>query len=266
MSSSRHTDRKKHERGSKSSRHQNSYSIDSGVGSSSASDRASLGTSPDNANFYVQDQRNNLAALREALDAANKENRDQANEILKLEALLAESNRDKRSLQRENKELNVKFERVLEELDDEKRLNARFKRDSPRTDAAPQSEKRTKDEPRRYEEGSRNEKRDSCRELPVPKYEPPPTTAPQDLNALKDRFTRKERRTSISYPQSPTYAPSSYASAPSAYAPSQGSVTYASSQVTYAPAPLSYASAPTFGPRKKQPPNDGAYHHYPVNG
>ena len=243
-----------YERGTKGgkSHHSHRSSRDSGVGSSSASDRASLGTAPEHDSPFsyqqIEDQRLNLSAVQEALDAANERIRklEAANE--NLNGLLAESNKENRSLKKEKKDLLDQIEELVVDLDHEKRINRREA--SPRTGtAAPSGSRRTTPprreadhRPRREDErsqGSRGERRTSWKEMPVPLFERAPPSAPQPP--------------------------------PNPFAPRPSSVSYMPTTVSYAPTTAAYAPAPVFGiapppaPRSNDPyPNDGRYHPYPI--
>jgi septal ring factor EnvC (AmiA/AmiB activator) len=96
-------------------------SRDSGVGSSSASDRASLGTAPDSPFTYQQrdEQRQILGAVQEVLDAANEKIRQLEAANAKLNTALKESNQENRLLKREKAELHNKLDEANEDLDAE---------------------------------------------------------------------------------------------------------------------------------------------------
>jgi hypothetical protein len=111
-------------------------SRDSGVGSSSAFDRASLGTINESPVTYEQfeDQRHTLSSVRDALDAANEKIRALEASYFKLNTALTESNKENRLLEREKEDLFNKIKDLLSALSDEKEINKRLGGDtSPRT-------------------------------------------------------------------------------------------------------------------------------------
>ena len=241
----------RYERGTKggTSHHSHRNSRDSGVGSSSASDRASLGTAPEHDSSFthrqIEDQRLNLSAVQEALDAANERIRKLEASTERLSGLLAESNKENRSLKKEKRDLLDHIEDLDADLDYERRFNRREA--SPRTSAAAPSGSR-RSPPRREadsrrsrrederSEGTHGERRSSWKEMPVPLYDGPrtPPLAPQP-----------PRPSSVSYP--PT------------------TVSYVPGTVSYAPNPVFGMASPPPAPRSTDPyPNDGRYHPYPV--
>ena len=242
-------------KGEKSHRHHNSR--DSGVGSSSASDRASLGTSPvgDDFNYHqIQNQRLSVTALQEALDAANEMIRQLQEENAKLSASLAESNKENRAFRKERLELLNKVDDLMDDLEYEKRVNEKFKRESsPRTGGAapaPKTERRTtpprREEPRPIrrdvdERSERSERSDRSQgSYGRTTYMPSAPTAPPGQNPFLPQSPISTRAPSVSYPQT---------------------------AVTYAPAPVTYSSAPVYSPPSSTSrgfPNDGLYHPYPV--
>jgi hypothetical protein len=251
-------------KGDKSSHgHRSTGSRDSGVGSSSASDRASLGTSLEQDTSFnyldIEDQRNRPGAVREALDAANERIRQLEAANSKLNAQLTESNKENRTLKRERVELLNKVDFLMDDLEDEKKKNERVKREgSPRTSAAPSipKQERRKTPPRRESKevdprrsdderskGSHRERRENWRELPLPLFDRPPTAPQPPANSAPNPFLPNSSR-----PHSSSYAPPPTA-------------------VTYAPAPITYTTAPPFPPRHSPSdyfPNDGGYHPYPL--
>ncbi|KAF4621540.1 hypothetical protein G7Y89_g14532 [Cudoniella acicularis] len=252
--------------GKSSSSHGHSHkgSRDSGVGSSSASDRASLGTSPNESPFNSQEiqfQRHNPTALNEALNAANEKIRELEEKNEMLNALLTESNRENRLLKRERKELLEKVDDLEQDVDDERAINERLRREnigSPRTSAATTTTANSSATRRGSVVEQRRFSRSNAPTLPPLVPQAPQSSAPNPFTPLSER-------------PAVTYAP-------------------ASSQVAYAPTTISYAPSPVFttvaqGPRqsskKKQVqqvqqqqkqqqqqermyPNDGNYHPYPV--
>jgi len=240
-------------KGEKSHRHHNSR--DSGVGSSSASDRASLGTSPlddDSFNYrQIQNQRLSVPALQEALEAANERIRQLQGDNAKLNASLAESNGENRAFRKERLELLSKVDDLMDELEDERKANEKFRRESsPRTGGAapaPRTERRTTP-PRREE----------------------PRTSRRD-----DERSERSERSQGSYGRT-TYMATAPTSPPSQnpFLPQPPvsirtpSVSYAPTAVAYAPAPVAYSTAPVYSPppsaTSSRFPNDGLYHPHPV--
>ncbi|KAG4433740.1 hypothetical protein IFR05_010766 [Cadophora sp. M221] len=145
MSASNNTPKQKkvrYEAGTKGSssshnHHRSSRDQDSGVGSSSASDRASLGTTP---NAYpsssqhpfssqqIETQRHNLRAVQEALDTANERIQQYEASMAKLNAALSESNKENRLLKREKSELFNQIRDLQDDLEDERRRGERIVR------------------------------------------------------------------------------------------------------------------------------------------
>lgn len=273
MFSSKPKPKKVHyERGTKGGKdvrgHRSSGSRDSGLGSSSASDRASLGTSPEHDTPFtyrdIEIQRKTPSAVNEALNAANDRIKELEAANAQLNGQLFESNQKNRSLKRERAELLEKIENLLDDLEDEKKKNAKSKRESsPRTTAAPVTSKperrstppkkeATESSSRRHHEGRpHGQRRESWRDLPVPLYESKPPTAPQPpSNPAPNPFMPNSSRPASMYGH---YHPSSIA-----YAPPP--------QVTYAPAPITYTTAPAYPTHKPSDryPNDGRYHPLPL--
>jgi len=271
-------------KGNKSSHgHRSTGSRDSGVGSSSASDRASLGTSPEKDSRYeiVEDQRYDISAVQNALHAANEKIRRLEAANAQLDGQLTDSNKENRLLKREKGELLRKVENLEDELADERKANEKFRRDTtPRTGAAapsgtrterrstpPKKEVRETESRRRVEEASqtsRNDRRSSWREQPVPLYERttyserPPTAPHAPSSNASNPFSPVTSNETNPFLPNSTRTPSvSYASS---------SVSYAPTAVTYAPAPLAYTTAPAFPPSRSGStfPNDGKYHPYPL--
>ncbi|KAG0651230.1 hypothetical protein D0Z07_1884 [Hyphodiscus hymeniophilus] len=255
MSSSR--GKKVHyERGTKGSeKHGRHHSRDSGVGSSSASDRASLGTSPlDESPFndrQIRDQRHSLTALQEALDAAYEKIRQLQSDNAKMNTSLAESNKENRALKKERIELLNRVEDLEEDLEDERKANERFRRESsPRSGGTPPSrtERRTTPPKREHTEPRPRRREDERSQASYSEhrttYMPVAPQAPPSQNP----FT----------PLSPisTRAPSA------SYTPA--AVTYAQTPVTYTTSPI-YSSPPLSDTSTRYPPNDGGYHLYPVD-
>jgi hypothetical protein len=230
---------KKHvhyDRGTKGEKtHKHRSSRDSGLGSSSASDRASLGTAPNDSHFThqeIQSQRHILSVVQEALDAANEKIKALEAHTAQLNTLLGESNNENRLLKREKGELHNKVEDLLDLLEDERKANERLRREgSPRS--------ATSDRPTRRIEAPRpqasGERRNSY-------YERPPMVPAAPPNHNANPFIPLASRPAV------TYAPPA--------------------QVTYAPSTSSYAPAPVFAPSlpspRSQPVNDGRYHLTPL--
>jgi hypothetical protein len=252
-------------KGGKSSGHRHKESRDSGVGSSSASDRASLGTSPNESPFNSQEiytQRHNPSALNEALDAANEEIRMLRAEKAQLEDLLAESNRENRALKKERQDLEEENDDLKEDLEKEKRLNERLISGRPSTSnpnaVANSSVPRRNDPPPATMSRPTTSRRFSTSRSGPPPLAPqaPQTSAPNPFTPLSER--------------------------PGAYAKPPPEVTYgtsiASSTVSYTPANPAYApvTSPVYTNIAQRPnpkrnsqqerlyPNDGKYHPYPV--
>jgi hypothetical protein len=229
--------------------HSHKGSRDSGVGSSSASDRASVGDTNDSPfnSQEIQYQRHNPTALAEALDAANDKIRDLLENNEQLQRLLKESNKEKRSLREEKIDLIAEVEDLGRELDEEKRAHNKLRREvSPRAVAnssstrrtTPSSSHRRRDDERSQGSGSYRE--ESGRRYIVP--QPPPNNAPNPFTPLSER---------TSAPSGVTYAPAAtVTSSPDAY----------STAPTFAARPAgSGASGSSYGAS-----NDGNYHSYPV--
>jgi len=218
-------------KGGKTSGHRSSR--DSGVGSSSASDRASFGTAPSElpfTNAQIETQRHILSVVQEALDAANEKIKALEASTAKLNNLLAESNKENRLLKREKVEHN-KVEDLLDVLDDERKENAKLRKSSSRSP--------TSDRPTRRIEAPRA----NAGERGSGYYERPPLVPQAPSNPAPNPFTPLSSR-----PPVVTYA----APAPASYAPSTAS---------YVPAPVFAVSQPS---HRSQPPNDGRYHLTPL--
>lgn len=238
------------ERGNKptKSHHHHRSSKDSGVGSSSASDRASLGTASDSpfTREQVEDQRHILGAVQEALDAAIEKNRQLEAANVKLNIALAESNKENRLLKREKGELWNKLEDAKDALDEKEKVIEKLSKEaSPRRASEEPSSSSTRRSHHRDEKRpSTSGRRVSWREMPVPlhdRHTPPP--APQaPLNTTPNPFA-------------PRGAP-----LPTATYPVSGPVSYASNGLSYVPGP-GYGHSPS--PIRERY-NDGKYHLSPV--
>ncbi|KAN0119686.1 hypothetical protein V8E51_001894 [Hyaloscypha variabilis] len=239
------------DRGNKPTRsHHHRSSRDSGVGSSSASDRASLGTAPDSPFTYQQrdEQRQILGAVQEALDAANEKIRQLEAANAKLNSALKESNQENRLLKREKAELHNKLDDANEDLEAQAKVIEQLAREaSPkRSDKTPSTSTRSSHREEKKPSREREEKRasvrrsastggrrSSWREMPVPLYDTlPPNTTPN--------------------PFAPRAAP-----LPAATYRAPGKVAYATNQLSYAP-------GPTFGSPPSPRYSDGRYHLSPV--
>lgn len=226
---------KKHvhyDRGTKGEKtHKHRSSRDSGVGSSSASDRASLGTAPNDSPFshqQTEDQRHILSVVQEALDAANEKIKALEAHTAQLNTLLAESNKENRLLRREKGDLHNKVEDLLDLLEDERKASERLRREN-----SPRSGNSERPTTRRIESAPRpqaGERRNSYYERPPMVPQAPPNPNPNPFTPLASR------------PPVVSYAP-------------------APAQVSYAPAPVFTTSHPN---HRSQPPNDGRYHLTPL--
>ncbi|CAG8950167.1 hypothetical protein HYFRA_00008404 [Hymenoscyphus fraxineus] len=278
---------------SSSSHHAPRDSRDSGIGSSSASDRASIGTSPYESPFNsqeIQNQRQNPNALNEALNAANERNGRLEENIIDLKDELKDSNKENRrlrkeksdtleenqsllkenqSLLKENKSLQEKIKSLREELGLERRDNDKLLREkevhsrssSTTSNASLHSAPRdSKDKiSRRFStsQGTRPPQASQAPQNNASSHKPPNPFTP-----LNERLGY-ERPTPASY-ASPTPSTASYA--PSA-------VSYATSNISYSSVPAySHHTAPALRPSSKrssksyQPPpiEDGDYHAHPL--
>ncbi|TVY43341.1 Pyridoxamine 5'-phosphate oxidase family protein [Lachnellula occidentalis] len=233
--------------------HSHKSSRDSGVGSSSASDRASVGDtteSPFNSQ-EIQYQRHNPTALAEALDSANEKIRELFEHTEQLQRLLKESNKEKRSLKEEKNDLLTEVEDLVHELKEEKRAHDKLRKEtgqrvttssssSTRRSTPPSSHRRRDDE---RPQGSGSYHEEAGRRYIVP--QPPPNNAPNPFIPLNER-------------------PSTQSGV--AYAPP-------TTTITYSPAAVAYSSAPAFSSRpagsrasggSHKTSSDGNYHSYPV--
>lgn len=241
-----------YERGTKGGKSSHRQSRDSGVGSSSASDRASMGTPDEDIPFsrqQIEKQRQQLGAVQEALDAAYEKIRQLEESKARLNESLAESNKENRQLKRERLELMTKIDFMTEE----KRSKEKSRREpaSPRTGTSSASSgsrteraspPRRLEEPRRIEDGSQASGRRVIRRESA--HERAPPVVPQaPYNSSPNPFTPVSSR-----PSSGTY------------------IVPIQTAVTYAPAPVTYTAAPAFpsSPATSKYPNDGRYHPYPL--
>jgi hypothetical protein len=253
-------------KGSKSSGHRHKDSRDSGVGSSSASDRASLGTSPNESSPFnsqeIYTQRHNPSALNEALNAANEEIRILRTEKAQLEDSLAESNRENRALKKERKELEAENDHLRDDLKQEKKNNERLRSGRPSPTNA--NSTANSSAPRRNEPPLTNPRPSSRRYSTSTSGTPPLAPHPPPNNTPNPFTPLSERPGAYANQQLPqvTYAPS--------ITPS--TVSYAPSNLAYAPGPAStgyttIAQRPNPKRNSQQErlyPNDGKYHPYPV--
>jgi len=266
-----------YERGTKGSSHHHRSSRDSGVGSSSASDRASLGTTPNNStpfsNSQIETQRHNPRAVQEALDAANERIRKLEISHQKLDDALTDSNKENRTLKREKAELHDRVEALLDDLDRERERSERYRQQaqiqvsssSSSRNSPPRSSPRSSPRnSREIEEAAtasyhRESGRRSSYQQPQPMYpaapQPPPNSAPNP-------FLPSPRNSSSGAP-GVVFAPERTVN----YAPS--TLSYSSSPVyAHAPLPIQtrgssrYESGSVSG--KGSSVNDGKYHLSPL--
>lgn len=241
MSSSKQPKHVHYERGTKGAKssHRSRDSNDSGVGSGSASDRASLGTTPNDSPFTyaeIESQKHILSAVQEALNAAREEIRTLQALNLQLNEDLAESNKENRILKREKKELHNKVDHLLDDLEAERKTSERLRRErSPRSaNGSDGPSRRTIEAPRQPPTGERRSS-----------YYAPPTVPQAPQNPNPNPFTPLSERQQLPIV---TYAP-------------QLPVTYAPSTASYVTAPVYAVSQPS---HRQQPPNDGRYHLTPL--
>jgi len=92
---------------------------DSGIGSSTASDRASISVPSDSQSSHgqIEDQRQILGVVQEALDSANERIRQLERDNSSLNLLLSESNKENRLLKRERSDLLNKVDSLMEDLE-----------------------------------------------------------------------------------------------------------------------------------------------------
>lgn len=232
-----------YERGTKGGSHQHRSSRDSGVGSSSASDRASLGENPNESPFnhqQIETQRHNLRAVQEALDAANEKIRQLEASTAKLNALLSDSNKENRLLKKEKSDLCNQVEDLLDDLEVEREFNENLKRNSSSRASPPRSSPPRRD----IEAGShRSERRSSYQQPPMypAAPQPPPNPAPNP-------FLPSPRSSGVPV----TYAPA-------------GPVSYAPSTMSYSSTPVfAHAPLPSRSHYANPSPNDGKYHLTPL--
>ncbi|KAN0104749.1 hypothetical protein V8E51_010494 [Hyaloscypha variabilis] len=130
MSSGASNTKKVHyERGTKGKQDRHRSSRDSGVGSSSASDRAAPDTAPDYS-FPLNDEKN-ISVFREALDAANEKIKELQAANAKLSQALAESHKENRLLKREKVQLLNKLDDAIDDLENERRMSRGAREGSP---------------------------------------------------------------------------------------------------------------------------------------
>jgi hypothetical protein len=254
--------------GKSSSGHTHRDSRDSGVGSSSASDRASLGTSPNESPFNSQEiytQRHNPSALNEALDAANEEIRMLRAEKAQLEDLLAESNKENRALKKERNKLEDEKHDLIEELEQEEQLNERLKsrRSSPpnasaNTTANSSAPRRTEPPPLTNPRPSSRRFSSSAGGAPPLAPQPPPNNTQNPFTPLNERpgAFAKQLPPQVSYSPSITPSTVSYTPSSMAYAPVPQSPGYTT--IAHRPNPKRNSQ------QERLYPNDGKYHPYPV--
>ena len=237
-------------KGSKhSSHHRHHSSRDSGVGSSSASDRASLGTNPNEYEFderQVEDQRYNLSVVQEALDAANEEIKHLKALNASLNESLAESHKENRTLKKEKIGLHKENKDLVNAIEE---LNSTLKRSpSPRTAAA----------------ALNSERRPSSRKG---------SDSPRQMYAEERPRPNHGERRSSGYDYTPPRAPHPpHNPYPNPFEPRTSGVSYASvpTSVAYAPSTASYATSPLYtlasqsSNRHSKQFDDGKYHLQPL--
>ena len=259
-SSKQNTGKKKvhYERGTKEEKTRGHRSRDSGVGSSSASDRASIGTAHHESSFsyqQIEDQRHILGVVQEALDAANEKIRALEAQNSHMNLALTESNKENRLLKREKGDLLNLVDDLRERLVDQSKVNERMRREgSPRIGSATSAARtERRNTPPRREDVSRQQLHDEERR--------------------HGHGSRSERRSTYNHPppSAPPPPPNPFAPAPAPIAhphPRSSAVTYAApGPVNYAPSSSSYSSTAVFAvsnqPSRERYP-DGKYHLSPV--
>ncbi|TVY67548.1 hypothetical protein LSUE1_G007600 [Lachnellula suecica] len=214
-------------------------SRDSGVGASSASDRASLNTF-DNTPLNTQklySQRHSPTALGEALDAANETISELVKSNEQLKQLLYESNKENRALKIEKNDLIKEAEHLGEELDHERRAHDKPRREVGRPNERP-IRRREEDEESLLSQDSGY---DSGRRYIAPN--PPANNAPNPFSPLPER-PPGSRAPAVTYAPNPTYAPAPMTAAQYARIPKDAARTVASSSgqkrtdATYNPHPI----------------------------
>ena len=266
MSSSKHTKEKKkvrYEAGTKPG-HSHRSSRDSGVGSSSASDRASLGTANESpfSHQQIEDQRHTLSACQNALDAALDKIRQLEATNAKLNNLLTESNKENRLLKKEKRDLLHQVEVLFGDLDDEKQVNERLRRaGSLRTGTAAVASVASSTKT------SKSEKRPT----PPPRRE---SNASFQQQSFHDERMSHDPRAERAYSYAPPLAPQPpHNTHPNPFMPrTTPSFTPAPVSVIYAPpTTLSYNPTPAYtitphshSQSNRHPPNDGKYHLQPL--
>jgi hypothetical protein len=239
-------------KGSKSSHHHHN-SRDSGVGSSSASDRASLGTAPNEYAYndrQVEDQRYNLRVVQEALDAAYERIRHLEASNSSLNDSLTESNKENRALRKEKSGLIKENDDLLDAIED---LNQRLKREtSPRSASGSGSASTVKPERR----PSSRKGPDSPRQHYI------------DERPLSNHSDRRSSMYDRAPPSAPQPPPNPH---PNPFAPRTPSVTYAAvpASVSYSPSAVSYSQTPLYavtphGSNRYPKHDDGKYHLQPL--
>lgn len=215
--------------------HTHRSSRDSGLGSSSASDRASLGEPHNDSHFSraeIESQRQILRVVQEALDAATARAKALEAQNVQLNHQLKESHKENRLLRLEKTELHNKVEDLKDDLEDERKTNEKLRRASP-----PRSP--TSDRSARRTEGQRTQ---AVAERRNSHYERPPT-APSTPASHPNPFTPLSSRPPVLTYATPVQSP------------------YPTS-ASYTAAPVFAVSQPTH--RSQQPPNDGRYHLTPL--
>ncbi|KAL5318774.1 hypothetical protein ACEPPN_013840 [Leptodophora sp. 'Broadleaf-Isolate-01'] len=229
--------------------HRSSRDQDSGVGSSSASDRASLGTTP---NAYpsssqqpfssqqIETQRHNLRAVQEALDTANERIRQYEARTAELNAALSDSNKENRLLKREKSELFNQIRDLQDDLEVERKRNERIVR---RESTASVSSSSRNSPPPPLRSSPRNSReieaaaaasfaRESARRMSYQQQAQqgmyPPTAPQPPPNSAPNPFLPSPRNSSSGVPSSVVFAPERVMAA-------------------YPPSAVSYSTAPSSG-------------------
>lgn len=247
------------ERTRSSRSHHHRSSKDSGVGSSSASDRASLGTAPDAPFTYqqVEDQRQILGAVQEALDAANERIRQLEAANAKLNTQLFDSNKENRLLKREKGELLNKLDAAADRLDQrDKTIRSLAQEPSSPPPRRGEKSSSTSTSSARARSSHRDERRSSTSGRRYSLRGDVPGSVP-----LYDSSSSSSRPP----PASPNTTPNPFAPRG---APLPTATYRVPGAVAYAANGLSYAPVPTFGhptsPVRERAPNDGKYYLTPL--
>ena len=256
-----------------SSSHRPQRSNDSGVGSSLASDRATMGTTSHPTTqalsaAEIEEQSHNPQAVREALRAANAHLRSLERKLHTLTDQLNEAQQKSRVLWQANDDLskdNSKLERECESL--RARLQALSSGATSASQSTGSSASRNKDKAEHHSPISSSSTRQSRRAS----ISNAPTR--RSTSHVRTSDGDRDRRASRAYNIQPSaeprpnnpFAPQS----PMASTPRTVPVMQPPASVAYSQAPIAYSSAPLYpqaaGPQTGDPfPNDGLYHPYPL--